>query len=281
MRYMAPAKVNFNLIVGARDDKGMHPITSVVQTVEWCDTLEVEEAPVDEFVTTGIEVPEGGDNLVVRALEWARTSFEVPPVSVSLDKRIPAESGLGGGSADAAAMLVAVGDLLGVERSVLAGVAADVGSDVAFPLTGGTAEITGYGERVRTLTTLSRFAVAVVVPEFGLSTPQVYKRWDQLGGPAGFEVPDRFLPPELRYSFPIRNDLFRAAVDVEPRLGDFVTDTGRLWDGAVLMSGSGSACFGFFGSIEEADEAAASVEGAIHAVGVHLRGVGVTRQDAE
>lgn len=279
MKYLAPAKVNLNLLVGSRDERGMHPITSLVQTVDWCDTLDVEEGSDDEFLTSGIEVPEGVDNLVIRAVEAMRSRFDVPPLQLNLDKRIPPESGLGGGSADAAATLVAVADLVGVDRSALVDVAAGIGSDVAFPLTGGTAEISGYGEHVTALTPLHRFAVAIVMPGFGLPTPEVYRKWDQLGGPVGFEVPDRFLPPELRNSYPIRNDLFRAAVEVEQTLGDFVADLGRLWDGAVLMSGSGSACFGFFSSVEEAEEAAQSVGSATYAAGASLRPRGVARQD--
>ena len=279
MRYEAPAKINLNLLVGSRDESGMHPLSSVVQTVELCDTLDVTLSDSDELVLEGIEVPGGPENLVVQALEELRRLVEVPPVSVKLEKVIPTEAGLGGGSADAAAMLVAGADLVPSQPVELGAVAPLVGSDVAFPLKGGTAEITGYGERVRSLSPLRTFAVALVVPQFGLSTPAVYRKWDDLGGPAGFEIPDRFLPPELRHAFPVRNDLYRAAVEVEPALGDFVRDVGRAWDAAVIMTGSGSACFGFFPSSDEAEEAARSIPGTRAAFGADLRTRGVARVD--
>lgn len=277
MRYEAPAKINLNLLVSPRDESGMHPLSSVVQTVELCDTLDVTRSDSDELVLEGIEVPAGPENLVVQALEELRRLVEVPPVSVKLEKMIPIEAGLGGGSADAAAMLVAGADLVPSQPVELGAVAPLVGSDVAFPLKGGTAEITGYGESVRSLSPLRTFAVALVVPSFGLSTPAVYRKWDDLGGPAGFEVPDRFLPPELRHGFPVRNDLYRAAVEVEPALGDFVRDVGRAWDAAVIMTGSGSACFGFFPSSDEAEEAARSIPGTRAAFGADLRTRGVAR----
>ncbi len=277
MKYLAPAKLNLNLLVSRVDDSGFHPIRSLVQTIEWCDVLEAEEADSDELELVGIEVPDGGDNLVLKALTGLRTKIEVPPVVFRLEKRIPPAAGLGGGSADAAAALIAGCDIVGAEHEKAELVAPEIGSDVPFPLVGGTAEMTGYGELIESIPPFDAIAFAVVVPEFGLSTPEVYKRWDEIGEPVGFEVPDRFLPPVLRHSYPIRNDLYRAAVEVEPALGDFVSDTARLWDTAVMMTGSGSACFSFFPSEEEAVLAAAAVPGTRAATGAAARPKGVER----
>ena len=277
MRYLAPAKLNLNLLVSPRDRTGLHPLRSLVQAVEWCDVLIVEESDSDELHLAGIEVPEGEDNLVFRAISKLREKVEVPPVAVELDKRIPTEAGLGGGSSDAAASLLAGCDLVNAERSLAADVAPEVGADVSFFLIGGTVEMSGYGERIESQPALEGVSFAVVVPEFGLSTPEVYRRWDDMGEPVGFELPDRLLPPALRHSYPIRNDLYRAAVDVEPVLGDFVSDTARLWDTAVMMTGSGSACFGFFPNEEEAASAAAAVPGTRAAAGAAARQRGVER----
>jgi 4-diphosphocytidyl-2-C-methyl-D-erythritol kinase len=277
VKYLAPAKLNLNLHVSSADDSGFHPLRSLVQTIEWCDVLEAEEADTDELELVGIEVPDGGDNLVLRALVCLRTKIEIPPVGFRLEKLMPPEAGLGGGSADAAAALIAGCDVVGADHEKAKLVAPDIGSDVSFPLVGGTAEMTGYGEEIESLPPLEAIAFAVVVPEFGLSTPEVYKRWDEIGEPVGFEIPDRFLPPVLRHSYPIRNDLYRAAVDVEPALGDFVSDTARLWDTAVMMTGSGSACFGFFPSEEEAVLAAAAVPDTRAATGAAARPKGVER----
>lgn len=277
MRYRAPAKVNLNLLVEAKDDRGYHPLHSLVQTVEWCDEVQFEAVDEDSLSVTGADVPDDGENLVLKALARIRQSFDVPPLTMTLDKQIPVAAGLGGGSSDAAAVLVGCCQLTRKSSSAAHDAAPDVGADVALFIVGGTREISGYGEIVTEVPALSGFALAIVVPDFELSTPDVYSRWDTLGGPAGFEVPDRFLPPALRHSQPIRNDLFRAAVDVAPALGDFVSDVSRRWDGAVLMTGSGSACFGFFADEEEAEEAARSIGETRAARGVALRPHGVER----
>jgi 4-diphosphocytidyl-2-C-methyl-D-erythritol kinase len=277
MRYVAPAKLNLNLLVSPRDETGLHPIRSVVQTIEFCDVVRLEEADESSFEVSGIEVPTDDDNLVMRALEAAKGEADVPPLTVKLEKRIPVSAGLGGGSADAAATLAAVAEMTGMDSAVLRDVARRIGADVTFPLTGGTAEMGGYGERIDPMPPLQGVAVAVIVPGVFLSTPEVYRRWDELGEPEGFEVPDRLLPPLLRHTFPIRNDLYRAAVDLEPELGDFVSDVSARWDEVVMMTGSGSACFGFFPTSEEAAEAAAAIPGTRSAFGAALRPRGVER----
>jgi 4-diphosphocytidyl-2-C-methyl-D-erythritol kinase len=281
MTYLAPAKINLNLLVESRDERGYHPLRSVVQTLEWCDQLVFRTSESDKLVVEGAELPDGADNIVVKAIDEFRKITRLPPLSVTLEKEIAVAAGLGGGSADAAATLVACCDLTGQPQSIAIELAPAVGADVSVIITGGTLEMTGYGERVERLEALTDFAVAVVVPDFELSTPHVYQRWDELNQPEGFVVPDRFLPPSLRNRFPIRNDLYRAAVDIEPALGDFVRDVSALWDGAVLLTGSGPACFGFFPNSSEADEAARSVPGTRSAVGVALRPRGVERIHSE
>lgn len=280
MKLLAPAKLNLNLVVTSRDTSGLHPLRSVVQTVDIVDVLHVDTADEDQLVVHGDPgIPVDQDNLVLKAVEQLRVSLRVPPIAFELEKRIPAGAGLGGGSSDAAAALVACCEIAGVGMDAARSVAPAVGADVSFLLVGGTAEMSGYGEKIEPMETLQGFTVAIVVPDLYLATPDVYQRWDALGEPVGFEVPDRLLPPPLRNRFPIRNDLYRAAVAVEPSLGDFVSDVAKMWDSVVMMTGSGSACFGFFADVEEAQEAAASVPGTRAAFGVDLRPTGVTRED--
>lgn len=280
MRYHAPAKLNLNLVVSPRSSSGMHPLRSVVQTIDLVDVLDIDIADEDDLVVTGDpDVPDGPENLIVKALDCYRNSFEIPPLMIELEKSIPVAAGMGGGSSDAAATLAAASEIAGQPFDQARQMAPLVGSDVSFLLIGGTAEMSGYGERIEPMPLLQGFAVAVVVPELFLSTPDVYQRWDELGGPPGFEVPDRLLPPPLRNSFPIRNDLYRAAVDVEPSLGDFVADVALRWDAPVVMTGSGAACFGFFGDVDEAVDAALSITATRAAFGVELRRNGVARVD--
>lgn len=280
MKMVAPAKLNLNLVVGSRDASGLHPLRSVVQTVEIVDLLHVDTADEDQLVVQGDPaIPDGPENLVLKAVERLRGSIRLPPIAFELEKQIPAGAGLGGGSSDAAAALVACCEIAGEGSDRARRVAPDVGADVTFFLVGGTAEMSGYGEKIESMEALQGFAVAVVVPDMHLATPDVYQRWDALGEPVGFEIPDRLLPPPMRNKFPIRNDLYRAAVDVEPDLGDFVSDVAGMWDSVVMMTGSGSACFGFFANVEEAKEAAASVPGTRAEFGVDLRPTGVSRED--
>lgn len=272
--YEAPAKLNLSLLVSPPRPDGYHPLESLVQTVEWCDTLRVEpgEEGSDTF-ETDIE-----DNLVERALRELRKAGEVPPLSLELRKEIPVAAGLGGGSSDAAAALLAGSDFGDVARSDLPGVARRVGADVTLFLTGGTVMMRGVGYDIEPLRPRDDFAVAIVVPEFGLITKDVYQRWDTLEGPQGAPVSDDRLPPSLRNAMPMRNDLLPAAVDLEPRLGDFMSDIASVWGTTVCLTGSGSACFGYFTTLDEAaDAAAAVVDLARDARGANLRPTGVSR----
>jgi 4-diphosphocytidyl-2-C-methyl-D-erythritol kinase len=273
--YEAPAKLNLSLLVSPPASSGYHPIQSLVQTVEWCDVLEValgEEG--SDRLESGIE-----DNLVSRALYVARELADVPPLAMRLDKEIPVAAGLGGGSSDAAAALRAAAELGALSGDALVAAASRVGADVSLFLTGGTVMVSGFGEVVEGVDPLGDFAVAVVVPGFGVSTKEVYGRWDLLDGPEGEAVPDSLLPPSLRGRMPVRNDLVPAVLDLEPRLGDFMADVSAVWGSAVCLTGSGSACFGYFATLAEAADAASAVSDLTYeGRGVSLRPVGVSKR---
>ena len=252
----AMAKVNLSLRVRARDASGLHPVFSIAQSIDWCDSLALEGSDDDSLVVTGLAVPEDESNLAWRALEAVRAlAGSRSPVALTLAKRIPVAAGLGGGSADAAAALVLAGIRYRVERTSLEALAPSLGSDVPFCLAGGTARIEGYGQEITPLPFVGGYALAVVVPPFEMATAVVYRRWDEIGCPDGDLVEARSLPPALRY-LDLANDLTRAAVAVEGDLGDWMADLRRSWGRPVLMSGSGPSLFGFFGDAEEAAQAA-------------------------
>lgn len=278
--FQAPAKVNLSLLVGPPAGNGYHPIDSLVQTVELCDLLIVEEADEDSLSVVGAELDEG-ENLVRKALESVRARASVPPMAIELVKEIPVGAGLGGGSSDAAATLLAASGSARQPRSLAEELAPTLGADVPLFLVGGTLLISGFGEKVEPQPPLDGFALAVVVPDFELSTAEVYRRWDRLEEPVGDPTPSRALPASLREGLPMRNDLTPAAIDLEPALGDFLADLRGEWETAALMTGSGSACFGFFADLEEAADAARSVSGGARlAVGVGLRRQGVAEAEA-
>jgi 4-diphosphocytidyl-2-C-methyl-D-erythritol kinase len=236
----------------------------------------------DETVTfTGAEIdPE--DNLVVKSLRAMRSRGKVPRLAIEVDKRIPIGAGLGGGSSNAAATLLAAAEAGGIPEATAAEVAPSVGADVPLFLIGGTVMVSGIGEKVEAAEPpLTGFAVAVAVPPFEMSTVEVYRRWDLMEGPLGETIPDRHLPPALRDAMPVRNDLTPAAVDIEPELADFMADLRSKWGTPVAMTGSGSGCFGFFPGLDEATDAASALAATCRAAsGAELRPKGVARRSS-
>lgn len=274
----APAKLNLDLRVRPAGRDGLHPIRSLTQAIDWCDIVRVEEGDEDHLEVSGVaagEVPEGSDNLIWKAVA-ALELVTRPRLAVFLEKHIPTGAGLGGGSSDAAAMLAALGDMLGVDP---AGAASAVGADVTFFLTGGTAVMEGHGEQVTPVEEISGVAVAVAVPDFVLSTAEVYRKWDDLGEPAGETVEGRRLPPPLRHLGEVGNDLTPAALSLRPELGDWIADLEDRWERTVHMTGSGPACFAYFADLDEAIDAADEVPDARAAMAAPLRRRGVSRRE--
>ena len=132
-----------------------------------------------------------------------------------------------------------------------------VGADVPFCLRGGFAWMEGHGERLTAIDDPPvDFAIAVVVPPFFLDTAAVYGRWDRMGEPNGQPVEGKHLPPPLRPFAPFSNDLFPAALDLRPELGDWQAELVDRWERPVMLSGSGPSLFGYFRDHGEATEAA-------------------------
>lgn len=212
---VAPAKLTTSLrIVGVRAD-GYHLLDAEMVSIDLADVLTFAEG--DGLVLRGpgaTGVDDGPDNLVVRALAAVdRTA------AVHVYKAIPAGAGLGGGSADAAAVLRWAGS--GDPQ-----VAAGLGADVPFCLAGGRARVTGVGEVLEPLAFEPRTLTLQLVP-FGCSTVEVYRAWDRLGGPTGEQG----------------NDLEPAALAVEPRLGEWRDRLAEVSGVRPHLAGSGSTWF--------------------------------------
>jgi 4-diphosphocytidyl-2-C-methyl-D-erythritol kinase len=212
----ALAKLTLSLrVTGVRPD-GYHLLDAEMVTIDLADTLTFSDGDGLE-VAGGREVPRGDANLVRRALAAVgRTAH------VRLDKRIPTGGGLGGGSADAAAVLRWAGcsDL---------SVAAGLGGDVPFCLVGGRARVTGIGESIEPLPfdAVEGQPYTLLIPPFGVSTPAVYRVWDELGGPTVDGA----------------NDLEPAALRVEPRLAEWRDRLGELTGQTPVLAGSGATWF--------------------------------------
>jgi 4-diphosphocytidyl-2-C-methyl-D-erythritol kinase len=217
----APAKLTRTLrVTGVRDD-GYHLIDAEMVTLDLADRLEIvahtDRATPSTLTMSGpftAGVPTDGSNLVLQALAAVGRS-----AAVHLHKDVPGGGGLGGGSADAAAVLrwAGVDDLA---------VAVRLGADVPFCLAGGRARVRGIGEVIDALPTVD-LTVTLVVPPFGVSTPAVYSAWDRLGGPTAAGP----------------NDLEPAALAVEPRLAWWRQRIGELTGATPVLAGSGATWF--------------------------------------
>jgi 4-diphosphocytidyl-2-C-methyl-D-erythritol kinase len=256
----AYAKVNLALAVYRGSADGYHPLRGIFQSVSLFDTVTISPASDDAITVSNAESPSDESNTAWRALDAVRRAARLPLTShLDIDKRIPAGAGLGGGSADAAAVIGLLASRYGLDEEVANEIAISIGSDVPFALRGGTALVTGRGDTIVPMEPLDGFALAIVVPPFSLGTPEVFREWDRLDGPVGAAVSDDDLPPVLRGREPIRNDLYPAAVSLDPRIAEWRSELASIWGSPVCMTGSGSALFSFFASVDEAEGAAAEV----------------------
>lgn len=182
LRLTVPAKVNLYLEVGARRGDGFHDLRTLFHTVGLYDTLELATADRLAFRSTGLPVPRGRRNLVLRAAE--RLAAETgcrKGAAIRLTKRIPTGAGLGGGSADAAATLIGLTRLwnLRIPHISLLRIASALGSDVPFFLHGGAAIGSGRGEKLRPIPSRLDGAAVILKPGFGMPTSAAYAALDR------------------------------------------------------------------------------------------------------
>ena len=282
MTVRAPAKINLQLAVGPRRDDGYHDLVTVFQAISLYDDVTVSEAdgPGDRVLTSGegaAAVPDGPDNLALKAAGALARAAGLPrdatgPIEVTIRKRIPVAAGLAGGSADAAAALIACNELwnAGLSHERLGQIAADVGSDVAFALLGGTAVGLGRGERLTPALASGQYHWVLAVADGGLSTPEVYAALDRLRGTAGDQKPelDHALMGALRSGEPaavgqaLTNDLERAATSLFPALRKTLAAGRELGALGAIVAGSGPTCVFLAASAERAVDLAVSLSGA-------------------
>lgn len=241
---LSPAKVNLFLRVVGRRPDGYHELASLFQTVNLCDTLQFELADKDELICDVPGVPADHSNLILKAIElFRRKTGKEFGVKVVLDKKIPPQSGLGGGSSNAATTLWALNQLNGEPASVgeLQSWGAEIGSDVPFFLSQGTAYCTGRGEKVRNLDPLPKVSMCLVQPGQGLPTPMIYQRLnlDELSS----RDPENALGEFLQGSEDYFNDLEEPAFALLPRLALLKQSILEQGFEHVMMTGSGSALF--------------------------------------
>ena len=241
----APPKLNLRLLVGPRGADGYHPLTTLMVALDGiADEVAVSLAPRRRVDCPGID---GADNLAWRALDALEARVgRALPVAVRITKRIPAQAGLGGGSSDAAATLLAADRLhgLGLGHRALEEVAARVGSDVPFFVRAGAQWAGGRGERLRPAAVPS-FAALLAKPGAGLSTAAVYAAFDRLPPPP--PAADTPAPPGIdALAGWARNDLWPAALALAPGLGATARALAAAGARGVLLCGSGTCLAGLF-----------------------------------
>jgi len=270
-----PAKINLQLAVGPLRPDGYHGLVTVFHAVSLFDDVTVAPAETDSVTVSGEGaglVPEDGDNLALRAVGALRAALAdraaaggADGVAVTIAKRIPVAGGMAGGSADAAAALVACNELwgTGLSRAELCEVAAAVGSDVAFAVLGETAVGRGRGEQltpVPSAVPATTYHWVLALADGHLSTPKVFRTLDRQRQGQKVEEPDLSadLMQALSGGDPIKlgaalsNDLQEPALTLFPALRktlDAGIEAGAL---GALVSGSGPTCFFLAGSADEA-----------------------------
>lgn len=282
----APAKINLQLAVGPRRADRYHDLVTIFQAISLYDDVTVTETdgPGEDRVLVSGEgagaVPGGRDNLALMAAAALTRAAGLPRdpdrrIEITIRKRIPVAAGLAGGSADAAAALVACNELwhAGLSHEQLTEVAAAVGSDVAFALLGGTAVGQGRGEQLTPALASGEYHWVLAVADGALSTPEVYAAFDRLNGPDGREPAlDHALMAALRSGHPaavggtLSNDLQPAAISLFPALRKTLAVGRELGALGAMVAGSGPTC------VFLAEDAERAVD-----LAVALSGVGVCR----
>ncbi len=275
MQIHAPAKLNLCLYLGARRDDGLHELCSLFEPLALADLITLPTlttlgggqsrmgAELDEVVCAGVE----GENLVARALAALREhGWQHPPLRVEIEKRIPVAAGLGGGSADAAAVLrLAAGEVADLEQ-----IAAALGADVPSQLTSALALVRGAGERIERLPEPKPHAVVLLPGGGGLSTADVFAEADRLGLGRDDEELDELAKrlravagagaSPLAYPELLVNDLEPAARSLRPEIGAALDALRNAGAPLALLTGSGPTAFGLFDTLAAAQAAASALD---------------------
>lgn len=255
---LAPAKLNLCLYVGPRRDDGLHEIRSLFEPLELGDELRISEASEDEVICERIE----GPDLTATALAALREhEWDRPPLRIEVRKRVPVAAGLGGGSADAAAVLRLARGEVGGLRSIAAG----IGADVPSQLQPRPCLVAGAGEVIEPVAPPAAHGVVLIPQDEGLSTAEVYAEADRLGSPRGeseleairrrvHDAVDEGASP-IDYREHLVNDLQAAALSLRPEIEAALGALGEAGAAHAMVTGSGPTAFGLFPTPEAAVEA--------------------------
>lgn len=255
---LAPAKINLALHVTGQRPDGYHLLDSIVVFAEHGDIVRVTDAEQDRVTFAGSfgASLDPCKNSLIDARDALRTlacrrEVSCPPVHLHLEKHLPVASGVGGGSADAAATLRALNQhwQLGVSDEDLADIALPLGADIPVCLSGNASRMTGIGEGVEKIRT-PPFNLLLVNPGIEVSTPSVFRALTEKSNPALSGLPENIDQSRwIGWLAEQRNDLQQAAISVQPVIGSVLEEISQSQGcELVRMSGSGATCFGLYES---------------------------------
>jgi len=257
----ARAKVNLTLHVGSAQENGFHPLHSLVVFADFGDALDArlaEEFSLDVEGPFAGDTPGGAENLIIKTVRViAQNNHVDAKLAYTLDKKLPVASGIGGGSADAAAALRLLSRAEHVNWSHRAEDFLPFGADVPVCYLSRTCVMQGIGEEILPWPGLGQIPAILVNPGVGVSTRDVFKKFDNIGVSSGFSLPAGSLLDMAKSG---GNDLQAIAIQMQPEIKT-VLDEINTQDGCQLarMSGSGATCFGLFASPAQAKQAAKNI----------------------
>lgn len=264
----SPAKINLTLRVLRTRPDAFHEIESLIARVDFCDTVTVaqHEDGCYSLECDDPALPRDGSNLVLQAAKALnKAAGSNHGVEITLAKRIPSGSGLGGGSSNAATTLALLNELwhTGLSPAELAQLGATLGSDIPLFFHSSPCIVRGRGERIDDVHQPLSAWVTLILPNLRCATPAVYAAWDRLPQhpqrPALTEILAAARSPTALMAL-LFNDLEPAAFEVVPALRLLATQAAEIARGPVRMTGSGSALFRLFDSERDASDLAATVE---------------------
>jgi len=265
MQVLAPAKINLSLKIFGRRNDGFHELDTLIAPISLYDEISVDKVRPGEgieFRCNDPSIPQSDDNLAVRA---AKAFFEItkidPAVFIELKKKIPQGAGLGGGSSDAASVLLALNQVFEAKlsREALGKMAEAIGSDVPFFLFQSAALCKGHGEMVTPIKLKRKFSILLLKPAFAVSTGWAYSRWQD-----SREIPGIRYEAQEFSDQTFVNDLERPVFEKFVFLAQLKTWLlGQSEVGAALMSGSGSTMFAVMRENEDADSVANRAKAAL------------------
>lgn len=263
---LAPAKLNLSLDVVGTLPNGYHDLDMVMQTIDLYERLELRRSPYLNLRMPGSFVPVNDKNTAVKAaLAFFHYTGLLAGVDITIHKKVPVRAGMAGGSADAAGVLVGLNELYGARLSMseLCAIGAGIGADVPFALMGGTCRVRGVGDLIKPLPPCPDCWFVVVMPSVGISTPEAFQRYDEMGSPVH--------PDCEKQEAAVRADDLAgvcaaagnalehcSGANETPSICALLNENGAL---ASLMTGSGAAVFGVFEQEEQAHAAANALRG--------------------